>query len=450
MSVGTEQVLEERLQQLLERAAARSELADVYCVSRTGTPVEFENNRMKSINTSEHAGVAVRVVVNGRVGFSVTTNLDTPEEALEYALAGAPHGGPAEFDLPGPDALLPARPETYDPAVPRFPLEEMVALGERLLAPLREYEPQIQAFAGVAREEERVLLLTSRGFRGEYRSTGFGLWVGGELVEGENMLWAYDGITRGNLGDPEADVRRYTERVVELFRLGRRNVPFKGGTYPVLLSPRAMSDLLRPLVASLDGKAVEKGYSPWKDDLGQTVSGPKVTLVDDGTLPFGPHTAPFDGEGTPCRQTPLLVEGRLETFYLDRGTARKLGLAPTGNGLRGLGSLPAPSPTNLILQGGARPHRVILAEMREGVYIESLMGAWAGNPYSGEVQGNISLGYLVRDGEPVGRIKNCVFAANAFNAFRDQLVELSQDQEWTGAELLPYALFEGMHISTDG
>lgn len=450
MSTSAEGALEERLERLLRRAAERSELAEVYCLSRTGTPVEFEHNRLKSISTAEHAGVAVRVVVGGRVGFSTTTNLDALDEALEYALANAAHGGPADFDLPGPDALLPTRPETYDPAVPRYPLERMLALGERLLAPIRAHNPQILAFAGVDREEGRVLLLNSRGFRGEYRATGFGLWVGGELVEGENMVWAYDGVTRGNLGDPEADADRFSAGVVELFRLARTNVPFRGGAYPVLLGPHALSDLLRPLVASLDGKAVEKGFSPWAGKLGQQVSGPRVTLVDDGTLPFAPNTAPFDGEGTPCRQTPLLVEGRLETYYLDRRTAARLGLAPTGNGLRSLGSQPAPAPTNLILQGGRRHHREILADLREGVYIESLLGAWAGNPYAGEVQGNVSLGFLVRDGRPVGRIKNCLLAANAFDAFAHRLAELSSDARWVGAELLPYALFEGIPISAEG
>lgn len=447
--VKVEQTVEERLQQALDRATGRAEMADVYFVSRTGTPVEFENNRLKSINTAEHAGAAVRVVVGGRVGLSTTTKLESLDETVDNAIATAAFGGPAEFDMPGPDEL-PADPETFDATVTEFPVERMVDLGERALAPIRELMPEIQAFAGLDCEQGRILLINSNGYRGEYRSTGFGFWVGGELVEGENMLWAYDGFTRGNLGDVEGDAARYTKRVVDLFRLGRENVPMRAGRYPVLFSPRAMSDLLRPLVARLDGKAVEKGISPWKEKLGRQVSGPKVTIIDDGTLPFGPHTAPFDGEGTACRLTPMVTEGRLEAYYLDRRTARKLGLTPTGNGLRGLGSLPSPSPTNLILEGGNREHRELLAGIREGVWIESVMGAWAGNPYTGEVQGNISLGFLVRNGEPVGRIKNCLFAANAFDAFRDRLAELSSDQDWSGSQLLPYALFEDIAISTKG
>lgn len=436
------------LDQLLDRASRQSEMAEVFLVTRTGTPVEYENNRLKTISTAEHAGVALRLVVEGRVGFATTTKMDGLDEVLDFALASARYGGPAEFDLPGAEELATGKALTYDPAVTELTVEEMARLGESLLDPVRKHDPAIQAFAGVDREESTLRLANSNGFAGEYSSTGFSLWTGGELVEGENMIWVYEAQGRGNLGNPAADVEKLTARVVNHLTLARRNVPFRNGTYPVIFSPRALTDLLRPLVASLDGKAVEKGFSPWRNRIGQQVAGPDLTLVDDGTIPYGPRSGPFDGEGTPTQRTPLLTNGVLENYYLDRRTARKLGLKPTGNGLRGLGSLPSPSPTNLILRGGDRPYREILAGIREGVLVENLLGAWAGNPYAGEVSGNISLGYLVRDGEPVGRIKNCLFACNAFTVFGKQLVALSQEQEWVGAELLPYALFEGISIST--
>lgn len=452
MSVALEKGLEARLAQLVEDASRTSQMAEVFFVARSATPVEFENNRLKTINTAEHAGVALRVVVDGQVGFANTSKLDALDEILEYAVQSARYGGPAQFDMPGPGEV----PDTsndagwYDPAVPRLAVESMVDLGRELLEPIRRYEPQIQAFCGIDREESQVVLMNSLGYRGSFRSTGFSLFVGGELVDGENMLWVYDGTGRGNLGNPRAEGHQLVEKVLEQFRLGRRNVDMRSGRYPVLFSPHALGDLLRPLVASLDGKAVEKGFSPWKERMGQTVASDKVHLTDDGTLPFGPGTAPFDGEGTPCQPTPLISGGRLDNFYLDRRTARLLGRKPTGNGQRGLGSLPSPGPSNMILAGGDTPYREMLKGIREGVYIEQVMGAWAGNPYSGEVSGNISLGYLVRDGEPVGRIKDCLFAANAFEAFQGQLAGLSREQAWAGAELLPYALFDGITISTKG
>ncbi len=443
---------EERLGYLLDRAAARAELAEVYGVVSSSLPVEFENNRLKSLSLARHRGAALRVVAGGRLGFAASTSLEKPdldglvEDACRLAALGTDE--PADLDLPS--AVSPSPVPVRDNAVTALPPEDMLALGEEAVAALRRVHPDLQAFAGVEREESTVCLLNSRGARATYTGTGFAFWAGGELVEGENMLWAYDGLARANLGDAAGDARRLTERVASLLAEGRRNVPAVSGPTAVLFSPRALVDLLRPLLASLDGRAVERGLSPWKDRLGREVASSLLTLTDDATLPHGPRSAPFDGEGTPTRPTVLLEGGVLRSYYLDRRTARRLGLEPTGHGFRTLGSPPAPSLTNVTVAPGDRPWRELLREMGDGLYVEGLLGAWAGNPYAGEVQGNVSLGFLVRGGEPVGRVKNCVFAANAFAAFGSQLAALSAEREWAGHHLLPYALFEGIAVHAAG
>ena len=52
---------------------------------------------------------------------------------------------------------------------------------------------------------------------------------------------------------------------------------------------------------------------------------PALRLADDGTDPDGPASAPFDGEGSPTRRTPLIEDGRLLGFLYDSRTARKAG-----------------------------------------------------------------------------------------------------------------------------
>ncbi len=436
-----------RLQETIERARNRCDFMEIYYVSRGNTPIEFENNRLKSINTSDNEGMAIRVVVDGKLGFSTTTRLDSIDEAVEYALASAAYGGAAELN-PVDGSIEKTEVKVYDENVPGLAMETMLEMGESLLDPIRSHDASIQAFAGVEKEEGRVLLINSNGYLGEYRATGFGFYAGGELVEGDNMLWAYDSVGRCNLGDVEGEILDLARNVVNQFALGRKNVPFTSGRYTVVFAPRALADLLRPIVACLDGKAVDKGLSPWRYRLGEQILSASVNLMDDATIPFGPGSYPFDGEGTPGQQTPLVVSGSPQNFYLDRRTALRLGRKPTGNGQRSLTSPPGPSPSNLILQGGYRSIRDIQAEIKEGVLVENLMGAWAGNPYSGEVTGNISLGYLIKDGQPAGRIKNCLVAANAFEAFSTQLAALSSEQNWVGSQLLPYGVFEGISVNT--
>ncbi len=51
----------------------------------------------------------------------------------------------------------------------------------------------------------------------------------------------------------------------------------------------------------------------------------------------------------------------------------------------------------------------------------------AGNPYGGQVSGDISLGYKIEKGQIVGRIKDAMFSVNVFTDLRDNLVALSSD-----------------------
>jgi len=76
------------------------------------------------------------------------------------------------------------------------------------------------------------------------------------------------------------------------------------------------------------------------------------------------------------------------------------------------------------------------------------MGAGQGNPYGGTVNANILLGFLVRGGEIIGRVKDTMLSANVFDLFRAQLVEMSNDREavW-GSIVLPYLLADGVVIT---
>jgi PmbA protein len=136
-------------------------------------------------------------------------------------------------------------------------------------------------------------------------------------------------------------------------------------------------------------------------------------------------------------------------FYTDLATAVAIGAEPTGNGFRsGIQRLPSPGLSNLIMNTGGMPSKNIIQDCRRGILINMLMGAWAGNPYSGEVSGNIALGFLIENGEIAGRVKNAMISVNSFEIFNRQLVQLSSDAKWVDGGLLPYAVFDDVYIST--
>ena len=92
-----------------------------------------------------------------------------------------------------------------------------------------------------------------------------------------------------------------------------------------------------------------------------------VTVVDDGTMPGGFGTTPFDGEGIPTRRTVVIENGILKSYLLNTYTAKKLGLETTANASRGLAGTPGIGPGNYFLQPGAKtPKQIIGGDSKTG------------------------------------------------------------------------------------
>ena len=67
--------LDDVASQLLDLTRGRVAQAEVYAYDTTSTPVDFEANRLKSLETKDSRGIALRVVCDGRIGLAATTRL---------------------------------------------------------------------------------------------------------------------------------------------------------------------------------------------------------------------------------------------------------------------------------------------------------------------------------------------------------------------------------------
>jgi predicted Zn-dependent protease len=121
------------------------------------------------------------------------------------------------------------------------------------------------------------------------------------------------------------------------------------GTYPVVLEPAAVADLLLMFaVDGFNGRAVNDGVS--FAQVGQAQFDARVSLVDDATEP-GAIGLPFDLDGTPKRRLELVRDGVTTAVAHDRRTAAVAGTTSTGSGI-GEASWGA-IPSNLLLVPGS-------------------------------------------------------------------------------------------------
>jgi PmbA protein len=155
----------------------------------------------------------------------------------------------------------------------------------------------------------------------------------------------------------------------------------------------------------------------------------------------------YDGEGTVTQKRPIVEAGVLRGFVHTLSTAHKCGHAPTGNSQRAVSSQPAPGFHNVVMNAGDAEIDQMLKDAEGGVCVRSMLGTFTSNFLAGQVSGNISLGYLVRDGRKTGRVKNCALNVNAFDVLKSQIVSISREREWVGSQYLPWVLVEGVGIS---
>jgi PmbA protein len=89
------------VEEILDLARRVADHAEVFHVISLRSPVQFEANRLKQIQSKETSGTALRLIKDGRIGFAQASGNIPPGELVEMALETCPLGQQAIFELPG-------------------------------------------------------------------------------------------------------------------------------------------------------------------------------------------------------------------------------------------------------------------------------------------------------------------------------------------------------------
>lgn len=421
-------------EQLLELAAkAGAEAAEVFESRSLSRPVFFEANRLKQLETSQAEGTALRLWRDGRPGLAVAYGPVAPPALVERAIAIS------ELNAPETIELGTGSPVTYPDLGESVGVEQLVAWGKEAIAYVRDAYPEILCLAEWDCEVESTRLLNSHGLDCSHTDTTLSCYLSAEWVRGDDFLSISDGQTQRDTLEPKA----LADRILERLEWAQENVAPPVGRMPILFTAKAADLLWGTLMAALNGKQVLEGASPWSDHLGQVVTSAAVTISQKPEA--GPYSCPFDDEGTPTRPIVFIQNGVLQLFYADRTTGRSLGSGTTGNGFRpGLGSYPTPGLFNLLIQPGERSLLELMQGLDDGLVVDQILGSGAG--ISGDFSINVDLGYRVKNGQVLGRVKDTMVAGNVYAALK-QLVELGADADWNGSCYTPSVIVEGLSIT---
>ncbi|NLS44195.1 MAG: TldD/PmbA family protein [Firmicutes bacterium] len=425
------------MKRLLGDAASKGLEATLITSETKTVSVSFDFNRLKTIKDTESLNMNLQVIKGNKLGVANSTRVGGEKELLENAMNVADFGPKINYKFPSPEPH--ANPEVFCQNVEDLTVDKMIALGEELMKFIKSLDPSINGSVEVEKNILRKDISNTHGLNARLLKTGFAISSGFQFVKGQNLLNAWDWDVSTAM---EYNLERIQAKLKEDFDIGKNNTSVEPGLYDVIFTPMGFSDLINPIVTCLNGRAVMRGISPLKNRLGGKIFSPLFSLTEDGTLDKGLGSQFYDNQGVACRKTPLIEKGILREYILDLESAYRLGRQPIGTG-----SPEGANPNNLLVSPGNMPWNNFLKDMEKGIIIDQTMGAWAGNPYTGTVTGNIALGYLVRDGKKVGRVKNCMFSLNVFTHLKSNLLAMSRETKNLGSMVLPYCLIEGVSIT---
>jgi PmbA protein len=196
-----------------------------------------------------------------------------------------------------------------------------------------------------------------------------------------------------------------------------------------VLEPEVTASLLAVLGATLSGEAVLKGRSLFAHRVGEEVAAPSITLVDVPTDAASPDAEPFDGEGLARRRNALIEGGQLRGYLYNTYAARRAGTVSTASASRSYTSTPGVRARAISLVPGTRLQAEVLADIGEGVLVQSVSGLHSGvNPVSGDFSVGAT-GLMIRNGALAEPVREATIASTLQRMLKD-VVSVGADLRW--------------------
>ncbi|HEY6092404.1 MAG TPA: TldD/PmbA family protein [Gemmatimonadales bacterium] len=404
-------------------------------VERTwSSAVAFRGKRLETATVSEDQGGFVRVLNKGcGWGIASFTSLDE----LPAMVARANELSRA-VRLDEPIRLADTPPQTADGVleldgdVRGIALSEKKALLDRYNAAMLAVSDKIvDTQASYHDEVSEVWYVNSEGtalyqLRPEVVLSGTATGRrNGNIEKGLESI----GLRKGwnSVQNFEHQFRAVGQRAVDLLDAPR----VKGGAYPVILDNELAGVFIHEAFGHLSEAdfVYENPQAREMMTLGRRFGKPVLNVGDNGAASGLRGTLPYDDEGTPTQDTPLIKEGILVGRLHSRETAAKLGERPTGNARAvSFRHPPIVRMTNTYIAPGKQGvgFADLIRDIKLGVYA---CGAFGGQTMLENFSFTAAWGHMIRDGQVAEMVKDVVLAGNLFQTL-ERIEHIAGDFTW--------------------
>jgi len=414
--------------------------------------VLLERGEIQSERVKIRRGIGIRAIKDKSVGFSFASVLDerTIRETCKdaFSLARASPKNPDWVSLPLPKRIPPAPDGLYDDDLSSLTSDEALNIVLEGYETAKEVDPRVSIDEGkLIVSSTEIAISNSHGISLYDRGTSIAFYlicVAKEKGKASSFAYEYD-ISRTLKGFSARKVGELAAKKA-LLSLGAKSIrPFRGD---VILSPDVASEILfAPLISSVNADNVQRGRSLWANRIGESVSVRSLTIIDDGLLPYGLGSSPFDAEGVPSQRTIVIENGVLKSFLYDSYTANKANRESTGNAAReGYSSPPYISASNLLVSPGTKSLEEMISEVDRGVIVNRFSGKVSNE--SGEFSGIAKQAIYIEDGEMRFPLRETMISGNTFESL-NKIAAIGRDRRATMMDVYtPPILIEEITITS--
>lgn len=442
-STAEQQLLKaaENLVAAAKRAGATA--SDAVAGQSVSVGVSVRNGVVESSDNAESSSIAFRVFVGNKVA-SISADATADAEHLAIRAVAMAKASPEDLSqgLADPEMLSHdvIDLDLFDPSEPgadRF--REMALECEAAALSVKGVTNSGGASAGYG--STGAVLVTSHGFSGAYKRSGFSVSASAIAGSGTLMERDYDYSSRiyfNDLAGPAGIGRSAGERAVKRLNAGK----LETGVKTIVLDPRVARSIAGHLSGAINGIAVARKTSFLRESLGEQILPKGFKVTDSPMLQRRSGSRPFDGEGVRGEPLDIVVDGVLQCWLLSSSAARELGLKTNGRGSRG-GSGVGPSSTNFAFEPGELSPEDLIKSVGNGVYITELFGQGV-NMITGQYSRGAS-GFLIENGEITRAVSEFTVASDLQSMFKRLVLANDVDRNYSTAA--PTLAIEGMMIA---
>ncbi|PKL90567.1 MAG: peptidase C69 [Candidatus Goldiibacteriota bacterium HGW-Goldbacteria-1] len=379
---------------------------DIFYEKSASLSITFEDNRVDKVQSGLDEGFGLRGTKGNKTFYGFTNNISSVKNVAD-TIAGAGKNSCADF------IFSEMKPSVFNP-VKIMPDTISVDAKTLLLKEVNDmirsgYKGIRQVNASYLEKIQDVEIINNNGVlvKDKRVYTSFIIFV---IAAGENRIETAHAVISGHAGFEVLDKNTVFSRAKDAAGLAVSMLDTDrkiAGQMPVILSSTAGGTMIHEAVGhSLEADLVQKDMSEYKGRMGQKVSSPLITVIDDATLTNKRGSFSFDDEGTPAQKTVLIENGILKNFMYDRETAAKDNTQSTGNGRReSYRFRPIPRMRNTMIAPGTGSPQDLINDTKEGIFVKR-MGGGQVNTVTGEFIFEVKEGYLIENGKVTVPVRN--------------------------------------------